>query len=292
MKLSILIGVLLICGQAVASTYIVCPSGCEFSSIQSAINAANPGDTIEVRGGTYDERVDANKAITIKEIDTGEGMPHVTQGYKISANGVNIIPVTNPAIRGASRGLKDLDLIRIAADADMAGEGGHSKEYWAAKGNELCDQGKYDDAIKAYDEAIRVDSQFAEAWNNKGVALDELGRYVEAVHCCSQAIRINPEIPEAWNNNGVALDDLKEYDDALECFDKAIDINPQYAKAWNNKGFVLQNQGKHEAALECFDEAIELDSGYTAPWENKGKSLSALGRSDEAEAALVQANVS
>lgn len=273
MKLSILIGVLLICGQAVAATYTVCPSGCEFSSIQSAIDAANSGDTIEVHSGTYNERVDANKAIIIKEIDTGEGKPHVTQGYKISANGVNIIPVTNPAIRAASKGLKDSDLIRVDEDANMAGKGGHSKEYWAAKGNELCDQGKYNDAIQAYDEAIRMDSQFAEAWNNKGVALDELGQYVDAVHCCAQAIRINPEIPEAWNNNGVALDDLKEYDDALECFDKAIKIDPQYAKAWNNKGFVLQNMGKHEDALECFDKAIELDSSYAAPKENKGKSL-------------------
>jgi len=51
---------------------------------------------------------------------------------------------------------------------------------WAGKGNALYHQGKYDDAIKAYDEAIRQDSKFASAWNNKGVTLKALGRTTEA----------------------------------------------------------------------------------------------------------------
>jgi hypothetical protein len=32
-------------------TLTVCPSGCQFSRIQDAINAAQPGDTIESQGG-------------------------------------------------------------------------------------------------------------------------------------------------------------------------------------------------------------------------------------------------
>ena len=34
-------------------------------------------------------------------------------------------------------------------------------------------QGKYDEAIKAYDEAIRLDPKHASAWNNKGNALTD-----------------------------------------------------------------------------------------------------------------------
>ena len=37
-------------------------------------------------------------------------------------------------------------------------------------------QGKYDEAIKAYDEAIRLDPNYAKAWNNKGNALDRPGQ--------------------------------------------------------------------------------------------------------------------
>jgi len=47
-------------------------------------------------------------------------------------------------------------------------------EDWFYKGVALDDQGKLDDAIKAYDEAIRLDPQDAESWYNKGVALEAL----------------------------------------------------------------------------------------------------------------------
>jgi Flp pilus assembly protein TadD len=48
------------------------------------------------------------------------------------------------------------------------------------KGIALGNQGKYDEALKAFDEAIRIDPKLAGAWNNKGVLLDVLGRTSEA----------------------------------------------------------------------------------------------------------------
>jgi tetratricopeptide (TPR) repeat protein len=41
--------------------------------------------------------------------------------------------------------------------------------------NALHFQGKYDEAILAYDEAIRLDPEDALAWNNKGLALHSQG---------------------------------------------------------------------------------------------------------------------
>ena len=44
-------------------------------------------------------------------------------------------------------------------------------EDWFNKGVALGNQGNYDDAIKAFDEAIKLGSDHAEIYNNKGNAL-------------------------------------------------------------------------------------------------------------------------
>jgi len=49
------------------TTLTVCPSGCPFTTIQAAINAAANGFTITVSAGTYNENINFNgKAITVK----------------------------------------------------------------------------------------------------------------------------------------------------------------------------------------------------------------------------------
>ena len=44
-------------------------------------------------------------------------------------------------------------------------------EDWTNKGNALSAQGKYNEAIKAFDEAIRLNPNDAVTWSNKGIAL-------------------------------------------------------------------------------------------------------------------------
>ena len=62
-------------GCASAATHSVCPSGCDYTSIQAAIDAADPGDTIEVHSGTYNENVNVNKQLILMGADTGTGKP-------------------------------------------------------------------------------------------------------------------------------------------------------------------------------------------------------------------------
>ncbi len=54
-----------------AATITVCASGCDYTTIQAAVNAAANGDTITVGAGTYVENVTVNKQLTLDGAGSG-----------------------------------------------------------------------------------------------------------------------------------------------------------------------------------------------------------------------------
>jgi fibronectin-binding autotransporter adhesin len=71
LKLHILIAILLITGPVAADTLRVCSKGCDYSSIQQAIEYANPGDTINVSEGIYKENIKTTKPLSIEGAGIG-----------------------------------------------------------------------------------------------------------------------------------------------------------------------------------------------------------------------------
>lgn len=110
-----------------------------------------------------------------------------------------------------------------------AGCTGKTADDWANEGEGLYNQGKYEEAIQAFDKAIEIEPQFAAAWNNKGVTLNRLGRYEEA----------------------------------LQVYDKALEFDPQFTKARNNKCLTLEKLGRKAEAQVCFTETKESQKDNT-----------------------------
>ncbi len=132
---------------------------------------------------------------------------------------------------------------------------------WYAKGYNLARQGEYDEAIKAYDEAIRLDPKYVNAWYAKGNNLNNLGRYHEAIEAYDETIRLDTKYENAWYAKGVVLRKQGKYDEAIEAYDEAIRLNPQDANAWYAKGYALKLLGRTTEADAAFAKAKEL--GYT-----------------------------
>jgi len=61
----------------------------------------------------------------------------------------------------------------------------------------------------------------ADAWHSLGGAYGYLNRYNDAVEAYRQAIKINPENADAWHNLGVAYYKLNRYNDAIEAYRQA-----------------------------------------------------------------------
>ena len=163
---------------------------------------------------------------------------------------------------------------------------------WTNKGVALADQSEYDEAIQAYNKAIEIDPQHASAWTNKGVALNYQGKHDEAITAYEKAIEIDPQDASAWTNKGIALQEQGKYDEAVQAYNKSIEIKPQFAvdwSDWNNKGNALQAQGKYDEAIKAYDKAIDLHPQYSLAWNNKGNALNRLGLTPEANAAYAKA---
>ena len=156
------------------------------------------------------------------------------------------------------------------------------------RGVDYSDQGDYENAIEAYDEAIRLDPQDAYAYNNRGNAYKYLGKYERAIQDFDEAIRLAPDDADAYHNRGNAYALLDQYERAIEDYDEAIRLNPKYAKAYGHRGYAYGNLGQHERAIEDLDEAIRLDPKYAKAYGDayrwRGKAYEALGNQAQADA--------
>ena len=164
-----------------------------------------------------------------------------------------------------------------------------TKEQWLEEGNNLYVLKRYEEALAAYEQAIRLDPNDALAFYNKGGALIELKRHEEALTACEQAIRLDPNDALAYSRKGYTLYELKRYGEALAACEQAIRLDPNLADAYTNKGFALINLKRYEEALVACEQAIRLDPNLAAAYNNKGIALLYLERYTAAQIASERA---
>jgi hypothetical protein len=111
-------------------------------------------------------------------------------------------------------------------------------------GSALFTDGRIDEAIDHYTEALRINPDYLESHNNLGAALFRKGRIDEAINYYMGALRIKPDLEEAHNNLGAALFRKGKIDEAIAHFREAIRIRPDYTNAQNNLKSALAARNK------------------------------------------------
>ena len=84
----------------------------------------------------------------------------------------------------------------------------------ALEGYQLLDQGKVDEAMKSFDEALRLKPGFAEAWVGLAEVLEGQGRDLDAVAALRKAIALREGYVGALFNAAVILRRLGRLDEA------------------------------------------------------------------------------
>ena len=72
-------------------------------------------------------------------------------------------------------------------------------------GSVLLGEGRIQEAVEQYEQALRIKPDYGEPHNDLGVALIRLGRVEEGIEHLEQALRLNPDYAEAHYNLGIAL---------------------------------------------------------------------------------------
>ena len=134
----------------------------------------------------------------------------------------------------------------------------------------LYKEGKYQEAMNSYKQALRIKPDWAEAHNNLGLTLNKLGQQAEALSHFREALRLNPSLAEAHNGLGETFFQQGKFDLAVEQYRQALEANPEYAEAHNNLGYVYSQQDKVDLALEHYNRAIQLKPGYAEAYSNLG----------------------
>jgi len=60
------------------------------------------------------------------------------------------------------------------------------------KGKLFLEDGKFNDALSFFEQALLLNQNDPDLWNYKGIALRSMGRYEEAMMCFNKSLEIDP----------------------------------------------------------------------------------------------------
>lgn len=80
------------------------------------------------------------------------------------------------------------------------------------KGEAYQKQGRYDQAARQYEKAVKTDYSYAEAYSNLGFCYRKQGQFDRAISTYRKAISLNPDLEEAHEYIGEAYAEMGKFD--------------------------------------------------------------------------------
>lgn len=120
-------------------------------------------------------------------------------------------------------------------------------------------EGRYDDALSLYDNAIQLESDNARAWFGRGATLAKLQQLETAIVAYETALQLKSDFSEAWFGKGAALAKLQRVEAAIAAYETATQLKPDFFLAWFGKARCYALNSNVERTLENLQQAIHLN---------------------------------
>jgi len=157
------------------------------------------------------------------------------------------------------------------------------------RGNVLKELGRIDEALASYDQALAINPHCAEALQGRAGQLQELGRTGEALADYDSALALYPNHAGVLIDRGTVLGEMDRLGEALASYDRALLVGPATAEVLVSRGNILQRMNRLDEALASYEQALELNPDLAEACNNRGVALKSLNRPDEALASYDQA---
>jgi Flp pilus assembly protein TadD len=143
-------------------------------------------------------------------------------------------------------------------------------------------QGKSAEAQKVFEQALKVDPNFAQARLNLGISLLAQQKLEPARAALEEASRKLPDDPYAWYNLGLAYKDLGEQEKAITAFQHVEKIAPDEPDAFYFEGFLYTQLQKFNEAIGAFKKALEIAPYHASAQFGLARAYQRKGDSDAA----------
>jgi tetratricopeptide (TPR) repeat protein len=122
---------------------------------------------------------------------------------------------------------------------------------------------KFDEAMREYQEAVRLKPDFIEAYYNMGLIYKEQKNYVEALSMFLKVTSISAfdaaQFSKTYNEIGICYAEMGQSDQAIEALASAVKISPDSTEFRNNYAFALRTSGNLQEALKEYQAVLALD---------------------------------
>jgi Tfp pilus assembly protein PilF len=151
----------------------------------------------------------------------------------------------------------------------------------------------YLDADRWLTRSVEADPKDSESWYYLGRTKYNENRFDEAVHAFEECLRLDPKNGKAQANLGLSLEGLGRFADALAAYRRAIaqqtQGSPKSAEPFIDLGNLLLQQDQTEDAIVSLLQAAEISPQEPRAHESLGKAYLRTNRLSEAQAELEKA---